>query len=166
MTRALGRAATLGVAFAGLACSSLKTSIDIHAPSERVWSIVSDVEHYHCWNPFFVRATGALREGQSLRVTMQPVGKDAQSFAPTVLEVTPGRRFTWRGRLVMPGLFDGKHVFTVERLDASRTRFTQEESFSGALVPFAGFEPYRAGWERMNRALQARAEGVPAPVEK
>jgi hypothetical protein len=147
-------------------CSSLKTSIDIQAPSERVWSIVADVEHYHCWNPFFVRAAGALREGESLRLTMQPVGKDAQSFAPKVLEVTSGRRFVWRGRLFMPGLFDGKHVFTIERLDPSRTRFTQEESFSGVLVPFAGLGPYREGWERMNHALKARAEGRPASASK
>lgn len=159
----MGRVATLTVALTGTACSTLKASVDIQAPPERVWEIVSDVEQYHCWNPFFVRATGALREGESLRVAMQPVGKAAQSFAPTVLEVVPRQRFVWRGRLVMPGLFDGKHVFSLQRLASGGTRFTQEESFSGVLVPFAGFTPYHAGWERMNQALKARAELAAPP---
>lgn len=127
-----------------------------------MWAIVADVEHYHCWNPFFVRATGKLSEGESLRLTMQPVGKSPQSFAPQVLAVVPGRQFVWRGRLVMPGLFDGRHVFSVQRLQGGGTRFTQEESFSGVLVPFAGFAPYSAGWERMNKALKARAEAEAA----
>jgi hypothetical protein len=93
---------------------------------------------------------------------MQPVGKGAQSFSPHVLELQAGRRVVWRGRLLMPGLFDGRHVFTIERRGASGSRFTQEESFGGILVPFVGFEPYRVGWERMNRALKSRAEALAA----
>ncbi|HEX5097896.1 MAG TPA: SRPBCC domain-containing protein [Polyangiaceae bacterium] len=153
-------AALLGLLGAG--CSSMKATVDINAPPETVWEVVSDLEHYHCWNPFFVRAGGTLREGNDLALTMQPVGKGAQSFSPEVLELEPGRRVVWRGRLLMPGLFDGRHVLKVDSLGATGTRFTQEESFGGVLVPFAGFEPYRAGWERMNLALKARAEALAA----
>ena len=46
----------------------------------------------------------------------------------------------------------------VERIDCETSRFTQEEAFSGVLVPFVGFDPYIAGWRRMNSALKARAE--------
>ena len=130
MTRA-GRGALLVIALAGAACSSMKAAVDIHAPPERVWAVVSDVEHYHCWNPFFVNARGTLREGESLTVTMKPVGKDTQTFSPTVLEVKPGASITWRGRLGVPGLFDGRHTLSLERVDATHTRFVQEESFSG-----------------------------------
>lgn len=140
------------------ACSSMNAAVDIHAPSSTVWAVLSDVEHYHCWNPFFVSARGTLREGGSLHLTLKPVGKSAQSFSPTVLDLTPGRRIVWRGRVLLPGLFDGRHTLLVEPIDAMHTRFRQEESFSGVLVPFVGFEPYRAGWERMNQALKQRAE--------
>jgi hypothetical protein len=145
----------------------MTATIEINAPAEDVWAVVADVEHYHCWNPFFVRAAGPLEPGGTLELTMQPVGKGAQSFSPEVLELTKGRRVVWRGRLVMPGVFDGRHTLVVERLGPNRSRFTQDESFSGLLVPFAGFEPYRAGWERMNAALKARAERIAAarPVE-
>jgi len=150
------------LALLGAGCSSMKATVDINAPPDAVWDVVSDLEHYHCWNPFFVRASGTLRAGNELDLTMQPVGKGAQRFSPEVLELEAGRRIVWRGRLLMPGLFDGRHVFTVERRGATASRFTQEESFGGIFVPFVGFEPYRAGWERMNRALKVRAEALAA----
>jgi hypothetical protein len=149
---------TLGLGLLAAGCSSMKASVEINAPAEQVWEVLADLEHYHCWNPFFVRASGQLEPGKDLELTMQPVGKGAQRFSPEVLDLVRGRRIVWRGRLVMPGLFDGKHTLVVEPLGANRSRFTQDESFSGVLVPFAGFEPYRAGWERMNAALKARAE--------
>jgi hypothetical protein len=89
---------------------------------------------------------------------MQPVGKDAKAFSPTVLEVQPGRHLAWRGRLGVPKLFDGEHHFRVEVVDGESVRFIQEEHFSGVLVPFVGFEPYRLGWLRMNEAVKRRAE--------
>ena len=141
------------------ACSSSMTSqVTIEAPRERVWKVLADVEAYPDWNPFFVEAKGVLRVGESLEVTMQPVGKDRQSFSPTVLHVDPGRRLVWRGRLLLPWLFDGTHSFTIEPLDAGSVRFTQHEDFAGIFVPFVGFEPYRQGWQRMNAALKQRAE--------
>jgi len=155
-------AAVLGLGLAALGCSSMKASVEINAPADQVWAVLSDLEHYHCWNPFFVRASGPLEVGKDLELTMQPVGKGAQSFSPEVLELARGRRIVWRGRLVMPGLFDGRHTLVVEPLGANRSRFTQDESFSGVLVPFAGFDPYRAGWERMNQALKVRAERMAA----
>lgn len=156
-------AAVLALGLTALGCSSMRASVEINAPATEVWEVLADLEHYHCWNPFFVRASGSLEPGKDLALTMQPVGKGAQSFSPEVLEVVRGRRIVWRGRLVMPGLFDGKHTLVVEPLGAHRSRFTQDEAFSGMLVPFAGFDPYRAGWEQMNQALKVRAERLAAP---
>jgi hypothetical protein len=140
------------------ACSTMTTSIEIRAPAERVWAIVADVEHYQDWNPFFSEAHGKVQPGGRLTLKMNPVGQAPKEFSPTVLEVTPGQGFAWRGRLVLPGLFDGTHRLIVERIDCGTARFTQEEAFSGVLVPFVGFEPYIAGWRRMNAALKKRAE--------
>jgi hypothetical protein len=159
----LGGRGPLGAVLAlGLtSCATMRSDVTIKASPERVWGILTDVQRYPEWNPFFVRATGQLRPDESLDVTMQPVGKDAQSFSPKVLDVRPGRRLTWRGRLVMPGLFDGTHYFMLEPLCDGRVRFVQLEHFSGLLVPFASFDPYRQGWLKMNQALKERAERVP-----
>jgi hypothetical protein len=78
-----------------------------------------------------------------------------------VLEVVPGRTLRWLGHLLIPGLFDGEHHFTIEPLDANRSRFVQQERFSGLLVPlFAKSldEHTLAGFQAMNAALKAGAE--------
>ena len=149
--------------FFGACTSSMSSQVTIHAPAERVWHVLSDVNAYQEWNPFFVEAKGKLLVGTSLEVTMQPVGKDRQSFAPTVLSVEQGRRLVWRGRLLLPWLFDGTHTFSIEPAGPGSVRFTQHEDFAGIFVPFVGFEPYQEGWERMNAALKQRAEAKSNP---
>jgi len=138
--------------------ASMHKQIAIEAPAERVWSVLTEFQSYPKWNPFFTQVKGELRVGSDLEVTMQPVGKDQQEFSPTVLEVSPGRKLQWRGRLLLPWVFDGTHSFEIRPVDADTVVFIQYEDFGGMLVPFAGFEPYEAGWEKMNRALKARAE--------
>jgi hypothetical protein len=62
--------------------------------------------------------------------------------------------------LLIPGVFDGEHSFHVEPLADSRSRFTQSERFSGALVPFfAGtLRRTKEGFMQMNEALKRRVE--------
>ena len=81
------------------------------------------------------------------------------TFRPTVQVVEEGRKLEWLGRLLMPGVFDGRHTFTLEPT-ATGTRLTQEETFTGILVPLTGgtMAKTEAGFRAMNEALKARAE--------
>ena len=155
------RVAVLAVALGGCS-SSMQSQVVIHAPAERVWQVLTDLDAYPEWNPFFVNAEGELVVGESLKLTMQPVGKDQQSFSPELLALAPHKKLVWRGRLWIPWLFDGTHTFSIERIDARSVRFIQHEDFAGMFVPFVGFEPYHQGWELMNAALKRRAEGQKA----
>jgi hypothetical protein len=81
------------------------------------------------------------------------------TFRPTVLAAQPGELLRWLGRLIVPGIFDGTHQFTLEDL-GGRTRLTQSETFRGLLVPFSGSTMTRteAGFDALNLALKDRAE--------
>jgi hypothetical protein len=92
---------------------------------------------------------------------MQPAGGRAMTFRPTVLEATEGRRLRWLGHLLVAGLFDGEHSFTIRPLGDGRVRLVQQEDFRGLLVPLlAGSLDRRTlpGFEQMNQALKRRAE--------
>ena len=136
----------------------MKTSIKIDVPARQVWTVISTLDSYKNWNPFFVEASGELKEGKALDLQMQPVGGKKREFAPKLLAVTDGREIIWRGRFILPGLFDGTHHLALEPLNDNQTLFTQAEEFSGILVPFVDFMPFRKGWQKMDEALKAECE--------
>ena len=84
------------------------------------------------------------------------------TFKPRVITVNPDQEFSWSGRLFIPGLFDGRHIFTILPLDDSRTMFIQREKFTGIMVPLFWLigiiKNTRDGFEAMNQALKERAE--------
>src|SRR5918999_4725227 len=93
----------------------LHAEIEIQGSPERVWEVLTDFDAYQEWNPFMVEAEGRAVVGQRLRVRMRPPGRRRPTtFRPRVLEAEPGRRLRWLGRLLVPGLFDGEHRFSIE----------------------------------------------------
>jgi hypothetical protein len=139
----------------------LRTDLEIGAPPERVWQVLTDFDEYPEWNPFIRSIEGELVLGSQLRVRIEPPGARGMTFKPTVRAVEPERELRWLGRLFVPGLFDGEHRLAVEPLDGGRSRFVQSERFSGLLVrPFAKtLAATERGFVEMNEALKRRAEG-------
>lgn len=122
--------------------------------------MLTDFAAYPEWNPFIEKASGRVRVGERLRLRIRPPGGGAMAFAPVVLAAEPARELRWRGRVLVPGLFDGEHGF---RLGAQGegTLLVHEERFSGVLVPFVRRmleTSTRAGFEAMNQALRQRVE--------
>ena len=139
----------------------LRSEIEITASARRVWEILTDFAGFPQWNPFIRRARGNLVKGERLDILMQPSGAREMTFSPTVLNVETDRELRWIGHLLVPGLFDGEHIFTIEPLGTGRVRFTQQEIFTGLLVPLLARmldSDTERGFEEMNNALKARAE--------
>jgi hypothetical protein len=146
----------------------LRTQIEIEATPERVWGVLTDFAAFGEWNPFMTRVDGDVRRGERLTIRMQPDGGRAMTFRPTVLEAEPNEHLRWVGRVLVRGVFDGEHSFTIERLGAGRVRLIQQEEFRGILVPFMARSLDRntlPAFERMNQALKRRAEERQAPED-
>ena len=141
----------------------LRTEIEIDAPADRVWRLLTEFDGYPDWNPFLRRASGEVKEGARLEVYMQPSGGRGMTFRPTVIRAEPNREFRWLGHLGVSGLFDGEHSFTIEPLEGNRVRFVQSERFTGVLVPLMLLmieKDTKRGFEEMNQALKERAEAA------
>jgi hypothetical protein len=140
---------------------TIETQIDIQASASRLWSVLTDFGAYPSWNPFITEITGTPELGAVLRVRIHPPGRKPMTFRPIVIVAARDRELRWLGRLWVAGLFDGEHSFRIE--DKGRAcRFYQSERFFGVLVPFFGadlFDATQRGFEAMNAALKARAEG-------
>ncbi|MGY1837682.1 SRPBCC family protein [Blastococcus sp. SYSU DS0510] len=145
---------------------TIEHAVDIQAPAAAVWHILTDTDKYEDWNPFMPRLSGRLVRGERLTLTVRP-GKRTMTFRPTVLAFQDGTLIRWRGRLGMPGLFDGEHELRLEPIPDGGTRFVQRETFTGLLVPMMPrvLDDTATGFAAMNTALRDRAASRTADEE-
>ena len=138
---------------------TIRTHATIDAPVEVVWQTLTDLAAYGEWNPFITAAAGNPAIGQRLDLTIEPPGGRPMTFLPQVTSVEEYRYLEWLGRLGVPGVFDGRHSFTLRPTTSGRTLLHQSETFTGVLVPFTGsmLTRTRAGFTAMNEALAVRA---------
>jgi hypothetical protein len=139
---------------------TLQAEIEIQASAEQVWEVLTDFAAYRDWNPFIVQASGPALPGHRLELDMH-LDDRTMTFRPQVLEADPGRKLRWLGRLLMPGLFDGEHSFTIQPTGPGRVRLIQQEEFRGLLAPLLLAmiaKPTLASFHHMNQALKARVE--------
>lgn len=146
----------------------LTSEIEIDAPPEVVWRVLTDFDAYGDWNPIEIEMKGRPIEGTILEHTSQLPGSKPMRFRPTIVEVAPERALAWVGRVVLPGLFDVRHRFALEPLGEDRTRLRQSEQFWGLLIPFAGgtLRKTQEAFGIANRAIKARAESVHRSISR
>jgi len=147
----------------------LHTETEIDAAPEAVWRVLTDFPSFYEWNPFITSIAGQPEEGARLSVRIEPPGGRAMTFKPTVIVAEPARELRWLGRLIIPGVMDGEHIFIIEPMTENRVRFVQHEKFTGILVPVilpsiaTGTEQ---GFRAMNEALRIRVQQPPLDFKK
>jgi len=104
-------------------------SVDISAPPQTVWPIMSDVERWHEWTESI--ASIRLLDKGPMAVGTRALVKQPK-FPPAVwkvIEFLPGKSFTWETRA--PGMrVDGRH--SVEAI-AGGTRATLHLHYQGPI---------------------------------
>jgi hypothetical protein len=139
----------------------LNTEIEINASSEKVWKLLSDLASYPSWNPFIKSIKGTLAVGEKLEVFIQPSGTKGMTFKPTILRAEKEKELHWLGKFFISGLFDGEHIFQIEKLSEKRVKFIHSENFNGLLVRFFAKSldtDTLRGFREMNEALKNLAE--------
>ncbi len=150
----------IAAALTSSAMYELKTEIEINAPAERVWNILTDADQFSQWNPFIHELKGILSPGEKLEVVLGAPGQSKMTFKPEVLVFDQAKEFRWIGKLFVKGLFDGEHIFELQQR-GEKTYLIHREEFTGILVPlFKGMleKETKPGFELMNQALKERAE--------
>ena len=134
-------------------------TVEIAAPAERVWEVLTDVERWSEWTETVTSVRlldeGPLRPGSRAKIDQPKIPETEYG----VTELSPGRSFTWVAR--GPGVTTtASHV--IEPLDDDRTRVTLSVEQAGFLGTVMG-RFYRGLTDRYlaNEAagLKARCEG-------
>jgi uncharacterized protein YndB with AHSA1/START domain len=69
----------------------ISASVDLDAPPERVWAVLTNTAEYSTWNPFITQIAGTLAVGERLDIRIAPPGGKPMRFRPTVTDVSASR---------------------------------------------------------------------------
>jgi len=142
---------------------TIRSAIEIRAPLDTVWRILTDFSAYPEWNPHIRTVVGEPRVGGRMTIHSRPPGGRTFVLRPVVMIWSPPAELRWRGTFLAGSLFSGEHGFRLEQLGADRVRFHQDETFRGLLVPLYArlrLPGTRVGFAQANEALRERAEAL------
>jgi hypothetical protein len=134
--------------------------VGIQAPAEVIWEVISDLASWHQWNALYPKATGEIRIGGTLELTLALPGQAPQELRPTVMEWVPNEQLHWK-LTTLRGLVRTIRYFEIEALAEASCIVTNGEIFGGFLGPSVGKRMGRSvysAFSDMDDALKARAE--------
>ncbi|WP_395674630.1 SRPBCC family protein [Phenylobacterium sp.] len=140
----------------------IENRIGVQAPAEVIWSAIYDLAAWAEWNPVYTKATGDIRIGQPLDLTLALPGQAPQALRPTVLEWVPNEQLHWRTSM-SGGLVKSIHFLEIEPLSETGCIVSNGELISGFLARGYLRRNGRAlnrAFIQMNEALKARAEAL------
>jgi hypothetical protein len=130
-----------------------RNAVAVEAPREAIWTLLTQFDRYHEWNPYITQASGNATVGSSVELTFGTDGGDAKRESAEVLIVHPQRKLEWRTRVVAPGVLDREQIFRVIPLEDGRWAVVQDVRFEGLFAPFADIDDDRAGLADMLDAI-------------
>lgn len=176
MTRPRGRLATAAIvvgALVGMAAiivlasalldlpaRSAYSEIEIVAPRERIWTLLTDLQGYDEWNPVVTHAAGTFAVGEAIELERTAPDGGTETSDATVLIVNPMRKLRWQDRVLLPGIRDREYEVRVIPAGEGRFLVTQHERVEGLGAFFTDIEPIDRELDLIAEALKQRAESL------
>lgn len=138
-------------------------TVDIAAPVDVAWRILTDFDGYKAWNRFTpsVRCDGRLGSDVTMKVCFPGAEPMTQVEVLNVLEAP--HRLAWGVIMGTSAFLVANRYQRLEELGNGITRYTTIDYVSGLLAPMVRFlyaERMRAGFQLAADGLKAHAERV------
>lgn len=141
----------------------IRTEIDIKASPEKAWEVLTDFNSFPQWNPFIRQIHGSPKIGTKLKIQLHTSSGKSRTYRPTVTKVEPNHELRWFGKSIIPGIFNGERIFTIEPLKTNHVRFVHVEIFTGLGVALVGNrldKDMNESFVKMNHAFKEKVEQV------
>ena len=138
----------------------LRTEIQLSAPIDKVWQVITDFDHWTDWNPTVKAASGNASVGSKLSITIDGKGSRDASYQPIVLESNAPKSFRWRATMMASFVFKNDRIFDLKEKDGG-TELIHTEEYSGLMVAMMWTKLREFALpclEEMNKALKVKLE--------
>ena len=134
--------------------------IEINAPAEAVWDVITDFDRYPEWNPFVVEARSSLQPGEPIDMKVKLLGP-VQRQVEVILDVRPGEGFSYHMRPFPLGALSSLRSHKISDLGNGRCRYQSHFELRGWMMPLVRGLMRGAlerGFGGMSQAIRERAE--------
>ena len=141
--------------------ASIRAEIEIDAPAEEIFEILTDLDAYPEWNPFTPRVESTLRPGDPVHLHVRLRGERLSHRIEYVSANERPAKLCWGAAIGARFLVTAERCQTLTPLDAGRTRYATIDEIRGWLTPLVLLLFGRAmqrGFEAVATALKQRAE--------
>lgn len=138
--------------------------LEINAPADVVWDVITDVQRYPEWNPFTVKVETSFKPGEPIDMQVKLMAKP-QFQREWVTEFVPGKRFAYQMKPVPLNTLSSQRSHDVEAIGPGRTRYRSYFELKGWLHPVVvGLlgGKLEAGFAGMSEGIRKRAEELAA----
>lgn len=138
--------------------AKISATIEIAAPPEQVWAVLTDLASYPEWNPVFKKASGQPIPGNRITITStNPQTDHTMTVTVKVLTAEPGTELRWASRVL--GLMTSEHSFLLSPTSGG-TQLVQTHTYRGLFTRFPPktINRIQASFEAINQAVRQRAE--------
>jgi hypothetical protein len=139
--------------------------IDIDAPCETVWTVITDLPSYGEWNPFVVSCRSTLVVGDPIEMRVVLFRGFPQGQRETIFEHRPGERLCYGLDGGALGAIVSRRSHELQVLAPGRTRYRSHFELSGWLAPVVGGllgGRLQRGFGLMTAGIRQRAEQLGA----
>ena len=141
----------------------IDATLDIEAPAERVWQVITDFPRYGEWNPFLRACSTTLKPGDPIDLQVQLFGSGPRPQREWMLTHTPGKEFSYSMKPAPLGALHSRRSHTVTPLGSGRCRYESHFEIAGWLQPLVrGLlgGKLEQGFAGMTAGIKSRAENL------
>ncbi len=140
----------------------IEKTLEIDAPAEIVWEVISDLPRYPQWNPFCLECRSTLVPGDPIDMKVKLMAKP-QAQREWMIGCEPGRGFSYRMQPVPMGALSSFRSHEIEATGAATARYRSYFHLKG-WMKFVVLGLFRSkledGFAGMSAAIKARAESL------
>jgi len=112
----------------------VRAEVEIDAPIDRVWRILTDFDGYSEWNTFTPKVETTLAIGDPIHLHARMIGERTMHRVEYVTRNQP-HTLGWEMKMGGGFLLHAERIQVLTAIDANRTHYLTEDCFGGLLRP-------------------------------
>ena len=137
--------------------TTTSTTVQIDAPDDRVWQLLTDTAWWNRAENGVISVTGTIAQGKKIELLseMQP----KRGFTLSVAQMQAPSQMTWTGGMPL-GLCTGRRRFNLDPAGDHGCRFTMAEDFTGPLsrLIIRSLPDFQSSFDQFAQALKHDSE--------